>query len=152
MKSRQILIAGILTMVALTGCATSSDSAQVYSKGQMRQMHEVEYGKILDIKNVKMEGDKNDLLTLGGTALGGLAGSNIGKGSGSVAGAIVGAMAGGLASEAVQRNNTKNAYELTVQMEKGRTVSIVQEADVVLTVGQRVKVITGGGTARVLPM
>jgi len=109
MTSRHILIAGMLAVAALTGCATSSDSAQVYSKGQMRQIHEVEYGKILDIKNVKMEGDKNDLLTLGGTALGGLAGSNIGKGSGSVAGAIVGAMAGTRESDYRWRYGTRAA-------------------------------------------
>ncbi|WP_174875718.1 glycine zipper 2TM domain-containing protein [Vogesella oryzae] len=144
----------LLSVALLAGCANmyNSDSAAVYSKSDMRQIHEVEYGKILDVKNVKMEGDKNDLLTLGGTALGGIAGSSIGQGRGSAAGAVLGAMVGGMATQSMQRGATKDAYELTVQTDKGRTISIVQEADVPLSVGQRVKIITGNGTARIMPM
>lgn len=153
MSASKPLLAALAGALVLTGCAGmgSSDSAQVYSKSQMRQMHQVEFGRILDVKVVKMEGNTNDLLTLGGTALGGLAGSNIGKGSGAVAGSIVGAMIGGMSAEAAQRNNTKDAYELTVKLDSGKTVSIVQEADVPLATGQLVKVLTGGGSARVLP-
>lgn len=154
MKSTPILLVGLMAALTLSGCAatSSSDSAAVYSKSQMRQVQEVQYGKLVDVQRVKMEGSKNDLLTMGGTALGGLAGSNVGKGSGAAAGAIVGAMIGGLSAEAIQRNNTKEAYELTVKLDNGKTISIVQEADVPLSAGQRVKVLSGGGSARVLPM
>ncbi|MFC3531854.1 glycine zipper 2TM domain-containing protein [Vogesella facilis] len=144
----------LLSVALLGGCANmyGSESAAVYSKSDMRQIQEVEYGKVLDVKVVKMEGDKNDLLTLGGTALGGIAGSSIGQGRGSAAGAVIGAMVGGVAAQSMQRGATKDAYELTIHTDKGRTISIVQEADVAISVGQRVKVITGNGTARVLPM
>ena len=144
----------LLSIASLSGCANmySSESAAVYSKSDMRQIHEVEYGKVLDVKMVKMEGDKSDLLTLGGTALGGIAGSSVGQGRGSAAGAVIGAMVGGMAAQSMQRGATKDAYELTVQTDKGRTISIVQEADVPISAGQRVKILTGNGTARVLPM
>jgi len=144
----------LLSIAALSGCANmySSESAAVYSKSDMRQIHEVEYGKVLDVKMVKMEGDKSDLLTLGGTALGGIAGSSVGQGRGSAAGAVIGAIAGGAAGNAIGKGSGRTAYELTVQTDKGRTISIVQEADVPISDGQRVKILTGNGTARVLPM
>ena len=45
----------LLSIAALSGCANmySSESAAVYSKSDMRQIHEVEYGKVLDVKMVK---------------------------------------------------------------------------------------------------
>ncbi|SCK17226.1 glycine zipper 2TM domain-containing protein [Vogesella sp. LIG4] len=144
----------LLSVALLAGCTSmyGSDSAAVYSQSDMRQIHDVEYGKVLDVKSVRMEGSKNDLLTLGGTALGGIAGSSVGQGKGSAAGAIVGAMIGGVAAEGMQRGSSKAAYELTIQTDKGRTISIVQEADVPISAGQRVKILSGNGTARVLPM
>lgn len=150
---RPLLIGAVAVSTALTGCSTS-DSARVYSKDQMRQVQTVELGTVISVTPVKMEGESNELVNLGGVALGGLAGSNIGKGTGAAAGAIVGAIAGGLATGSAQRSlGTKNAYEITVQLDRGsRTISIVQEADVVLQPGQRVRVLSGGGNDRVLPL
>ncbi|WP_293763196.1 hypothetical protein [uncultured Aquitalea sp.] len=136
----------------LTGCA-SSDSAAVYSKSQMRQAQTVRFGTVVSVNQVKMEGQNNELITLGGTALGGLAGSSIGGGKGSIAAGIVGAMAGGLGAQAAQRNmGGKNALEVTVRLdESGKMLSIVQEADIALSAGQRVRVLSGGGSDRVVP-
>ncbi|AXK40466.1 hypothetical protein [Crenobacter cavernae] len=151
--ARTLLVGTIAAGTLLTGCSTS-DSAQVYSKGQMRQAQTVEFGTVVSVNPVKMEGQGNELINFGGVALGGLAGSTIGHGRGSAAGAIVGAMAGGLATGAAQRSiGTKNAFEVTVRLDRGqRMISIVQEADVALQNGQRVRVLSGNGNDRVLPM
>lgn len=143
-----------LTLGLATGCASTSDSGQVYSKDQMRQAHMVEFGQVVAVNNVRMEGNKNELLTLGGTALGGLAGSNLGRGTGAMAGAIVGAIAGGMATQSAQQAlGTKPALELTIKLDNGgKMLSVVQEADIPFNVGQRVRVLTGGGTTRVSPM
>ncbi|QEL54825.1 outer membrane lipoprotein [Chromobacterium paludis] len=143
-------VVGLLSAGILSGCATS-DSAAVYSKSQMRQAQTVQFGTVVSVQNVKMEGDNNELLTLGGAALGGLAGSNIGGGKGQTAGAIVGALAGGFGAQAAQRAMTKNALEITVKLDTGRTISIVQEADIPFVANQRVKVLSGGGNDRVVP-
>ncbi|UGA36864.1 hypothetical protein JOS77_22040 [Chromobacterium haemolyticum] len=142
----------LLSAGVLTGCATS-DSAAVYSKGQMRQAQTVQLGTVVSVQNVKMEGSNNELLTLGGAALGGLAGSsNIGGGKGQIAGGIVGALAGGFGAQAAQRGLSKNALEITVKLDgSGRMISIVQEADIPFTANQRVRVLTGGGNDRVVP-
>ena len=156
MNRRLLQLGGIALLTAglATGCASTSDSGQVYSKDQMRMAHVVEFGQVIAVKNVLMEGNRNELLTMGGTALGGLAGSNIGKGSGAVAGAIVGAIAGGLAAQSAQQSlNTKPALEITVKLDNGgKMLSIVQEADVPFSQGQRVRVLSGGGTTRVSPL
>lgn len=152
-QSLRSLAAGIAVAGALAGCATS-DSAAVYSKGQMRQAQTVEFGTVVSVQNVLMEGQNNELLTLGGAALGGLAGSNIGHGRGAAAGTIVGALAGGFGAQAAQRNlGTKTALEITVKLDRsGRMISIVQEADIPFAVGQRVKVLSGADNDRVTPL
>ncbi|MBX9345691.1 glycine zipper 2TM domain-containing protein [Chromobacterium piscinae] len=146
----RITLVSLLSVGVLAGCSTS-DSAAVYSKGQMRQAQTVQLGTVLSVQNVKMEGQNNELLTLGGAALGGLAGSNIGGGKGQIAGGIVGALAGGFGTQAAQRAMTKNALEITVKLDSGRTISIVQEADIPFVANQRVKVLSGGGNDRVVP-
>ncbi|UTH74072.1 glycine zipper 2TM domain-containing protein [Chromobacterium sp. IIBBL 290-4] len=145
----KIGIAALLAAGLLSGCATS-DSSMVYSKDQMRQAQTVQLGTVISVQNVKMEGSNNELLTLGGAALGGLAGSNVGGGKGQAAGAIVGALAGGFGTQAAQRAMTKNALEITVKLDSGKMISIVQEADVPLVVNQRVRVLSGGGNDRVV--
>lgn len=135
----------------LTGCA--SDSAMVYSQDQMRQAQSVSLGTVVSVHAAKMQGSNNELLTLGGAVLGGLAGSNLGGGSkANAAGAIVGALAGGYGTQAAQQGmGSKNALEITVKLDNGRMISIVQEADVQLLAGQRVRVLSGGGNDRVVP-
>lgn len=144
------LIAAV-TGLALAGCA--SNSATVYTTGQAQRVQTVELGTVVSVQNARIQGDNNPLYTLGGAALGGLAGSNIGKGSGSAAGAIVGALLGGAASNAAQKNlGGQAAYEITVQLDNGRTISIVQQADTPITGGMRVRVLSGGGADRVVPL
>jgi outer membrane lipoprotein SlyB len=149
----RITLVGATSLGLLAGCATS-DSAAVYSKSQMRQAQNVELGTVVSVQNVKTEGENNELLTLGGAALGGLAGSKVGQGNGAIAGAIVGALAGGFGTSAAQRGvGTKPALEVTVKLDRtGNMLSIVQEADIPLAAGQRVRVLTGGGNDRVVPM
>lgn len=152
--TRKILVITLSSLIGagmLSGCA--SDSAMVYSQNQMRQAQTVQVGTVVSVHNVKMQGSDNGLLTLGGAALGGLAGSHLGRGSkANAAGAIVGALAGGYATDAAQKNmGTKNAVEVTVKLDSGRMISIVQDPDVQLVAGQRVRVLSGGGTDRVVP-
>ena len=57
----------LLSAGMLTGCA--SDSSMVYTQGQMRQAQTVELGTVVSVQSVKMQGQDNGLLTLGGAAL-----------------------------------------------------------------------------------
>ncbi|MBV8049201.1 MAG: hypothetical protein JO171_18780 [Paludibacterium sp.] len=151
-KAMAMTLAAALAGGMLAGCAT--DSAMVYSQGQTRQAQSVQLGTVISVHAVKREGSNNELLTLGGAALGGIAGSNLGNGNrANAAGAIAGALLGGFGAQAAQKSmGTKDAYEITVKLDSGRLISIVQDTDVQLEVNQRVRVLSGGGTDRVVPL
>ncbi|MGE8357233.1 MAG: hypothetical protein ACN6N0_12665 [Microvirgula sp.] len=118
----------IATVAALTLAGCASNSASLYTTSQAQRVQTV-------------------------AALGGLAGSNVGKGTGAAAGAIVGALLGGAATNAAQKNmGGQAAYEITVQLDTGRTISIVQQADTPISSGMRVRVLSGGGADRVVPL
>ena len=150
--SGKLVLAGILAAVMASGCATQ-DSAMVYSSGQAQRAQTVQLGTVVSVEAVKVEGNNNELMTIGGAAVGGLAGSSIGQGKGSVVGAVVGALAGGAAAQAAQKSlGSKQSLEITVKLDKtGELISIVQAPDIALTPGQRVRVMRGGRTDRVMP-
>ncbi len=59
---------------------------------------------------------------------------------------------GALAGNAVENRVGKNSgYEITVRLDNGETRVVAQEADVPVSVGQRVQVISGSGPTRVVP-
>ena len=90
---------------------------------------------------------------LAGGALGGVAGNAIGGGTGRTIATVGGAILGALAGNAVENQVGKNSgYEITVRLDNGETRVVAQEADVPVSVGQRVQVISGSGPTRVTPM
>ena len=87
-----------------------------------------------------------------GGVLGGVLGNAIGGGSGRTIATVVGAL-GGAALGAVGANNIGNqdGVEVVVRLDSGRTLAVVQGADMVFTPGQQVMVLRGNGTTRVAP-
>ncbi|MBU1340722.1 MAG: glycine zipper 2TM domain-containing protein [Proteobacteria bacterium] len=136
--------------IYVTGCA-SSRSSQVYSRDQARQVQTVENGTVESVKEVMIEGTKTPIGTAAGGVAGGVLGSTIGKGSGrtvaTVLGALAGAAAGTVAEEGITR---KPGLEIIVKKDNGQTIVIVQEADVMIAAGDRVRIIAApDGTTRV---
>lgn len=154
MKTIKSAAAAILLMafiaVYVTGCA-SSRSGEVYSRDEARQVQTVETGTVESVKQVLIEGTKTPIGTAAGGVTGGVLGSTIGRGSGrtiaTVLGALAGAAAGTMAEEGITR---KQGLEIVVKKDSGRTIVVVQEADVVIVAGDRVRIITAAnGTTRV---
>jgi outer membrane lipoprotein SlyB len=141
-----VLAAGLV----LSGCPASM-SGSAYSRGQVREAQDVQLGYIDNVRPVLIEGTQSGVGTVGGAALGGLAGSTIGKGRGQVAGAIGGAVIGGLVGSAVEENATRQpGVELTIRLDNGRMLAVTQADDEPFYRGDRVQVLTGyDGTARV---
>ncbi|WP_299983591.1 glycine zipper 2TM domain-containing protein [Desulfobacula sp.] len=143
-----LLMAAIAVVVA--GCA-SSRSGQVYSRDEARQVQTVENGTVESVKEVVIEGTKTPIGTAAGAVAGGVLGSTIGGGSGKsvavVIGALAGAAAGTMAEEEITR---KPGLEIIVKKDNGQTIVVVQEADVLIADGDRVRIITAAdGTTRV---
>lgn len=139
----------ILLSAFLAACA-SSNSGAVYSRDEARKTQTVRTGTVESVRQVKLEGTKSPIGTVAGGAIGGVAGSSIGSGKGSTVGAIIGAVVGGIAGSAAEELATrKDALEITVKLDGGGLLAIVQEADEAFTSGERVRLIESGGTTRV---
>lgn len=145
MKTPLVLLTA--AVLALTGCATSK-SGEVYTREQARREQTVRMGVVESVREVLLEGTKTPAGTLAGGAIGGIAGSTIGQGKGAAVAAIVGAVAGAIAGNAIEDNATrKQAMELTIMLDGGRMIAVVQEGDPHLfRPGDRVRVISGSET------
>lgn len=152
--SRSVLVAFALALAGggLAGCA-SSTAGNVYSRDEARQAQVVKFATVEAIQPVKIEGTHSYIGAATGAVLGGLAGSTVGGGTGQKAAAVAGAVAGGLAGNAAEQALTKaDGLEITVRLENGNVMAIVQEqSEQQFRVGQRVRVVQLNGTYRVSP-
>ncbi|EPN0013277.1 glycine zipper 2TM domain-containing protein, partial [Vibrio parahaemolyticus] len=92
--------------------------------------------------------------TIAGAAVGGILGSKIGGGSGSDIAAIGGGLLGGYAgSKAAEATAKRNGVNLTIRLEDGKIISVVQEANpnMIFQPGQAVQINMSGNDARVVP-
>ncbi|KOR27348.1 membrane protein [Achromatium sp. WMS1] len=136
--------------IGITGCATEGVGGGDYTRTQTRGEQTVLMGEVIAVRVVKIEGTRSGIGTLAGAAIGGLGGSQIGHGAGSTAAAIGGAVIGGIAGQAAEQMATKqDGLEITVALDNGRTIAVTQGIDEQFRVGDRVRVLRGGGTTRV---
>ena len=137
-------------LLVLCSCA-SSRSGNVYSRDQARITHAVETGTVEMVTEVEIEGTKGQVGVVAGGAAGGAIGSTIGSGSGRTVAMVIGAIIGGFTGAAAEGKITQKAgLEITVKLDSGTTLIVVQEADEAFQAGDRVRVIKGSdGTTRI---
>ncbi len=145
-------VAGSLAMLA--GCANDNASASVYSYGQAQREQVVRTGTVESVRQVTIQKDRTSGAgVLAGGALGGVAGSTVGGGTGNVLATIGGGILGAVAGNAVENQVGKTkGLEITVRLDNGETRVVAQAADVPISAGQRVRLISGNGPTRVVPM
>jgi outer membrane lipoprotein SlyB len=153
MNVMRVVILGLAVALWLAGCA-SSTSGSVYSPRDTRTAWDVDYGRVTDVDIVKIEGEATEYGKIGGGYIGYETGRAIGNNSGHTAedlGGAVGAVAGALVGSAVEKAVTSHdGYQITVQLDGGRTIAIVQAKDQSFAVGERVKIYSRhDGAARV---
>lgn len=135
------------------GCANSSLGPDAFDRDSAQKISNVLYGEVVSIKKVTIEGSVKS-----GSIVGGLVGAAAGSGVsdskpeseiGAVIGGAVGATLGGNISKSLQ---ARSGIQLTVNMDDGRTISVVQEiSDYSFTVGDLVEVVTTNNKTRVSP-
>ncbi|MBV7300819.1 glycine zipper 2TM domain-containing protein [Enterovibrio paralichthyis] len=156
MKHTHLTVSGMIILaLGLVGCSSPNPYGDAYGAADTRTIQEVYYGTVIKAEPVTIDANdsSNVIGTIAGAAIGGILGSKIGGGSGSDIAAIGGGLLGGYAgSEAAGELGKRNGVNLTIRLEDGRVISIVQEAnpDMLFRVGERVQVNVDGNTARVV--
>ena len=150
MKQGWIAVALAAAALAAGTAGAADDGPGDYRTSEERQVQRVEYGTVVSVRPVKITEDSAPVGTIAGAAVGGLLGSQIGHGSGRTLGAVVGAVGGGMAGNAIEHKmNDHDGEEITVRLDNGSTVAVVQGGSADLRPGDRVKVLSGGRSARV---
>jgi len=136
--------------VALALLASPIAGAQTVGSNEVGQARSVESGKVRRVLAVTLQNDSRGVATATGVALGGIAGSTLGGGRrANTAGAIAGAAAGGAVGNRMARG-ARPGIEVTVELESGRTIAVVQDGSVnEFRVGDVVQVSSDGVTTRV---
>ncbi|HOB45778.1 MAG TPA: glycine zipper 2TM domain-containing protein [Zoogloea sp.] len=144
------LCIAMLAAVTVVGCASGLGGGD-YERAEARRVISVRMGIVESVRPVKLEGTKSPVGTLGGAAVGGIAGSTIGQGKGAAIGAVLGAVAGGLAGSAAEEGITrKQGIEVTVKMDNGEMLAVVQEdGGEKFMPGERIRLLQDGRTTRV---
>ena len=148
MKLSKLLL--IATLSVLVAACASSNSGSVYKRDDARKVQTVKTGVVESVRAVKLEGTKTPIGTVAGGAIGGIAGGSVGHGRGSAVVAVIGAVAGAIAGSVIEEGVTrKDALEITVKLDGGGLVAIVQEADEEFHPGEKVRIVENSDTSRV---
>ena len=154
-KHTALFLAALLVTVPVFGGCAPSVGGHDYTVSGAQEGYEVQYGTVQSVSTVKINNEndgKTAIGAVGGGVLGGVLGNMIGGGRGNTLATVIGAGAGALlggAGSQVVGNQT--GVQVTVKLDNGRTLAVVQGADISFAPGQRVQVITGHGTTRVVP-
>ena len=152
MKTFRLMSLLTLVVLVAVGCA-SRTSGDIYAREDALRAQHVEQGQVIDVRPVQIEGSASGLGVVAGGILGYAVGGTIGGGSGQdvaqAVGLITGALFGAVAEEGVSR---QQGLEITVQLDHGPVIAVVQQTDADLSVGDRVRVLTGpDGLMRISP-
>jgi outer membrane lipoprotein SlyB len=140
-----------LALVGIVGgCAHPGMGSADYRSYEARGEQSVRFGVVESVRDVRIDAYDTGVGTATGAVLGGIAGSNVGGGNGQVAGAVAGAILGGVIGQSVEKSaNDRPGVEITVLLDSGRYIAVVQQADEAFRAGDRVRVLSGRRTTRV---
>lgn len=144
------LVALSLCLVGATACETQHGASSFASSDTMRAQP-VAFGDVVSVRQVDIRPGQTHLGMATGAALGALAGSQLGRNaSANAAGGIGGAVVGSQAGSAIQGSQVSRGIEVSVTMDDGQTVAIIQPGDPRdFRVGDRVRIVGTSDNARV---
>ena len=135
----------------LLGCALAAGCAQnPAANSQAGEELDVRMGVVEEVRHVPLPGSSGYVGTFGGAAAGGIAGSTVGSGRGSQAASVFGAVAGSVAGRALESAATaKEGLEISVRLDSGTAILVLQPEDDTFRPGDRVRVLSGTKGTRV---
>lgn len=140
----------VLLAIGLAACAPTS-SPNSFSRNEAGRVMPVSYGRVTAVRGVEIRPGQTRLGAITGAVLGGVAGSQIGSSTAAnIAGGAAGAVAGGAVGSGIQGASRTNGVELTVRLDSGESVALVQPGDPRhYRIGDRVRVTGTADNARV---
>jgi outer membrane lipoprotein SlyB len=150
MKASFVTSALVLAAVLLQGCAYRSHADSVYADTETQRAHSITMATVTSVRVVTIERAP--------TGTGGAAGANVGmalgsfasKGQGSFVGSVLASVAGDLAGQAIESRVARlPGLEISMRLDNGQQISLVQAADEPFRKGDRVRVLSAEGKSRV---
>jgi len=150
--------AGILLAIASISSFAAEYGSKDYSTAEAGRVYTVKTGKIVDLRVVDLRESQNQWTythtvpdnsngcAAAGAVGGGLLGSQLGGGNGRYAAIALLAAAGGLAAKQGCTPEPKRALELTIRLDTGGMIALVQAIDADLRIGDEVRLVEGQKT------
>jgi outer membrane lipoprotein SlyB len=153
MLSATLRGAAALGLVAALAACAPQFSADTVGANQAMTAQTVSFGTVTSARNVVVQGGQGSQLA--GAVLGGVAGAalgnQVGRGTGQDVATVVGGTAGVVAGQQAGRAAASaNSIEWTVQLDNGQSIAVIQ-SEPVFSIGQHVRVTSGGGQTRLTP-
>jgi len=114
-----------------------------YSRDEARVEQVISMGTVESVRDVTISGTPGIVGGIAGAAAGAALGNTIGSGTGKTVATVLGGLAGAAGGAVVEKKvTTKPGLEITVNMDDGRTIAVVQEkvASETFAKGDRVRV------------
>lgn len=142
----------LLSAVLLQGCAYRSHADNVYADADTQRAHSITMATVTAVRVVTIERAPTGVGGAAGAnvglALGGFAGK--GNGQGSFVGSVLASVAGDLAGQAIESRVARlPGLEISMRLDDGQQISLVQAADEPFKKGDRVRVLSAEGKSRV---
>lgn len=146
----RLSFASVLGIVALAAC-TPQPGPNSFSRDETMRAVPVQFGTVESVRAVEIRPGQTRVGLITGAVLGGVAGTAIGNNTPSrIVGGTAGAVAGGAAGSALQGSQRTNGVELTVELDNGNMIAVVQQGDPRdFRQGDRVRVSGDGENVRV---
>jgi outer membrane lipoprotein SlyB len=117
-----------IAIILLLAACVQKPGQDVYKAGEVGASKSIEFGTVLNVREVKIAADNKGTGALLGAGAGAGGGSYGGGGSGSAWAAAGGAIAGALIGNAIEENvGASEGYEYTLEMRNGDVKAIVLE-------------------------
>jgi outer membrane lipoprotein SlyB len=134
------LVLGAVLIVS--GCASSPTSANTVRRSETGMAHTFERGEVIYVRNVTIEGESEGIGAVAGGVMGLAVGNLMGGGRGRDLSRVGGTLAGAAAGTAIERSvTTVVGVEVTILLESGELLVVLQAADEVFDPGDSVRVI-----------
>lgn len=145
-----IVICAGISIPILSGC-TPQTGVSSFSRNEAGQVATVQFGEVLAVREVVIQPGQTRLGTVAGGALGAIGGSQVGSSTAAnIAGGVTGAVVGGAIGSAVQGSSRTAGIEITMRLDSGDNVAVVQPGDPRdFRVGDRVRLAGTAENARV---